>query len=160
MSNSKSINVLINSKNAISGNTQSATYFFDWSNALNRNKQYKLHFTYLGGANVYTGTKLPMVYLGINSNSYTTSTNGSPLTQYIGFLKPIVLVGSTNTVYLQAEDNTNLPIHLPNCPMTYTFTIEIRDNTGALWTDNAGTPAVPADYLLNLKFTEVEESSD
>lgn len=161
MSKSKSINVILNSLNKVSGNTQSTTYYFDWSSVLDRTKKYKMHFTYLGGQNTYTGTKLAMVYLGINSNSYTASnTNGASLTQCIGFLQPVVLVGSTNTCFLNAQDNTNLPVHFDSCPMSNQFTIEIRDNTGALWTDNAVTPLIPSDYILTLKFVEAEEMED
>lgn len=156
----KSINVFLNSTLAVSGNSQSATYYFDWSAVLDRKKKYKMHFTYLGGQNTYTGSKLALVYLGINSNSFAATGNGAPYTQCIGFLKPIVLVGSTNTVYLQCEDTTNLPVHFDSCPMNNTFTVEIRTNDGALWTDNAGTPAIPANYILTLKFTEVNEMEE
>jgi hypothetical protein len=84
---------------------------------------------------------------------------GSSYTQMIGFLKPIVLVGSTNTVYLQSEDNTNLPVFL-NCPQSNIFTVEIRDNDGALYLDNATVPVIPANYIMMLRFVEVEEEDD
>lgn len=159
----KSINVILNSKNVVSGDAQSATYYFDWSSCLDRNKKYKLHFTYLGGQNTYTGAKLALVYLGINTNSYNAGTSSNyGNTLCIGFLKPIVLVGASNTCYLQAEDNTNLPIHLDSCPMNNQFTVAIYTNANppVLWTDNAATPIKPADYVLTLKFTEVEEEED
>jgi hypothetical protein len=61
---------------------------------------------------------------------------------------------------LQAEDNTNLPTVL-TCPQSNNFTIEIRDNTGALWTDNASpTAAKPADYIMMLRFIEIEEDEE
>lgn len=152
-----SINVVLNSRNVISGNAQSATYGINWSAVLDRRKKYMMHFNYLGGQNVYTGSKLACVYFGIPTDTIMADNNtGSSYTQMIGFLKPIVLVGSTNTVYLQAEDNTNLPVFM-NCPQSNTFTVEIRDNLGALYTDNAGTPAIPADYVMMLRFIEVEE---
>lgn len=155
-----SVNVVLNSKNVISGDAQSATYGINWSSILKKDKKYQMHFTYLGGANVYTGTKLPCVYMNINTDTVSAgSTTNANYTQMIGFLKPIVLVGSTNTVYLQAEDNTNLPVFI-NCPQSNVFTIEIRDNSGALWTDNAGTPAIPTDYVMMLRFVELSEDED
>ena len=155
-----SINVVLNSKNVISGNAQSATYGINWSAVLDRRKKYQMHFTYLGGQNVYTGTKLACVYFGIPTDTIMGGNNtGSSYTQMIGFLKPIVLVGSTNTVYLQSEDNTNLPVFL-NCPQSNIFTITIRDNDGALYLDNAATPVIPADYIMMLRFVEVEEEDD
>ena len=152
----KSINVVLNSRNVISGNAQSATYGINWSSVLDKRKKYQMHFSYLGGQNVYTGSKLACVYFGIPTDTVMAdNTTYASHTEMIGFLKPIVLVGSTNTVYLQAEDNTNLPVFM-NCPHSNTFTVEIRDNLGALYTDNAGVPAIPADYVMMLRFIEVE----
>jgi hypothetical protein len=160
---SKSVNVIINSQNVVSGDAQYATYYFDWLSVLDRNKKYKMHWTYLGGQNTYTGSKLATVYLGINTNSYNAGASSNyGNTLCIGFLKPIVLVGASNLVYLQAEDNTNLPIHLDSCPLNNTFTVGIYTNAvpPALWTDNAATPIKPANYILTLKFIEVEEMED
>jgi hypothetical protein len=155
-----SINVVLNSKNVISGDAQSATYGISWSSILKKDKRYQMHFTYLGGQNVYTGSKLPLVYFNIPTDTVAAGNNtNANYTQIIGFLRPIVLVGSTNTVYLEAEDNTNLPTVL-TCPQSNIFTIEIRDNTGALWTDNAGSPAKPADYVMILRFIEIDEDEE
>lgn len=157
----KSVNVILNSYACQSGDAQQATYYFNWSAVLDKTKKYYMHWTYLGGANVFSGAsnKLPLVYITFNSNSYQIlSTNsGAPGTQCIGFLKPLILVGSTNTVIFQAEDNTNLPIFMDCPPQSNTFTVSIRDATGALYLDNAGTPAKPSNYILNLRFTEVDE---
>lgn len=155
----KSVNVILNSYSCLSGDAQQATYFFNWSAVLDKSKKYLLHWTYLGGQNTYTGlaNKLPMVFINFNSNSYLTTNSGASATQCIGFLKPIVLVGSSTTAYFQAEDNTNLPIYLESPPQSNTFTVTIRDATGALYTDNAATPAKPSNYILTLRFTEVDE---
>lgn len=155
-----SINVILNSKDIISGNTQSATYGINWSSVLDRRKKYQMHFTYLGGQNNYTGTKLACVYFGIPTDTVEAGANtNANYTQMIGFLKPIVLVGASNTVYLQAEDNTNVPVFM-NCPQSNTFTVEIRDNSNPaeLYLDNAG--AVPAHYIMMLRFVELEEEED
>ena len=150
----KQINVILNSKSKTSGTTNEATYFINWKSILDPKKKYFLHWTYLGGSNTYTGTKLALVYLNFNSNTFT---NNTQTLQCIGFLKPIVLVGASNTVYLQAEDNTNLPVYLNSMPMNNNLVVSIYDNSGTLWKDNAATPVVPTDYILTLKFTEVDE---
>lgn len=155
----KSVNIILNSYSCLSGDAQQATYYFNWSSVLDKNKKYRMHWTYLGGSNVYTGAsnKLPLVYLSFNSESYLTTNQGAMNTQCIGFLKPIVLVGSSNTAYFQAEDNTNLPIYFNTPPQSNTFQVTIRDATGALYLDNAGTPAKPSNYILTLRFIEIDE---
>lgn len=150
--------VIFNSKNLISGNTQSASYMVDWNAILKPNTQYLCHFTYIGGANVYTGTKLACVYVDFNSqNIYQnlSSANGASTSQMIGFLKPIVLVGSSNTCYLQSETITNEEFLLTNRPSNGMVNIRILDNSGLPFLDNAGTPAVPSDYVLTLHFREI-----
>lgn len=152
--------IVLNSNFAISGNTQSATYLVDWNAILKPNKKYYCHFTYLGGANVYTGTKLACVYIDFNNqNIYQnlSAQNGASTSQMIGFLKPIVLVGSSNTCYLQAETITNEQFLLNNRPSNNIINVRILDNTNNLFTDNAATPAIPAAYVLTLHFKEVEE---
>jgi hypothetical protein len=156
---SKSVSVILNSNNAISGNTQKAEYFIDWNSVLDKNKSYIMHYTYLGGQNTYTGSKLPCLYLSFNTNSYITSTTANTIrTQMIGFLKPIVLVGSEDSCYLQAEDNTNLPLYVEAGSMSPNFSVSIltSDNPPLPYTDNTiGTPAPPAQYVLSLRFTEI-----
>ena len=158
-----SIHVILNSQNKASGTNQQATYVIDWNAILKPNTPYKCHFTYLGGANVITGTKLALVYADFTGQEVyqnSSSNMGAQRSQMIGFLKPIVLVGSTSTCYLQAETNTNEEFKLNNRPMNNMITISIRDGTGALFSDNAGTPANPADYVLTLHFKEIYEHDD
>lgn len=151
MSYKKSINVVLNSNQATSGNTQQANYFVDWSAFLDPQKQYILHFVYMGEANNYTGSRLATISASFNTNMYT---NGTGSSQILGVLMPTVLAGASSTSFLQSLDNTNLPI-LMQCPLNPNFTISIYDNdaTPALWLDNAG--AVPGSYILVLRFTEV-----
>ena len=91
------------------------------------------------------------------SHQNSSTSNGANRSQILGFLKPIVLVGSTGTCYLQAETNTNEAIRLNNRPLNNFITISIYDQSGALFTDNAGVPANPADYVLSLHFSELKE---
>ena len=159
----KSSIVILNSNKCVSGNTQRAQYFVDWKAILDVNKKYYLHWTYLGGANVFTGTKLPCIYAEFLTTNFMNDPTGQSMlsgannTQMLGFLKPIVLAGSTNTVYFQAEDNTNLPIYLPTPPTNNIFNVSILDNNSAPYLDTATTPVAPAAYVLLLRFTEIEE---
>jgi len=148
---SKIINVVLNSNNALTGSTtQSANYFMNW------------------GA-ILEDTNLATVYANFNtSNKFnTSSTQSASSTTMLGFLKPIVLVGSTNTCYFQAEDNTNVPTYLSSRPQNNTFNISIFDNANppVLYKDNtptaAGPPATspqnPAAYIIVLSFRKVNE---
>jgi hypothetical protein len=154
---SKSVSVILNSNNAVSGDTQKANYYMNWSAILDNKKSYTMHWTYLGGANVYNGSKLPCVYLSFNTNSYMANSNGAPSTLMVGFLKPIVLVGSTGTVYFTAEDNTNLPLYIEANSMSPNFSVSILNtaNPPVPYTDNTSpTPINPASYVLSLRFIE------
>ena len=158
----KSVNVILNSKQRSTtvGDTQTANYFIDWKAILDVKKKYKLTWTYIGGSNIITGTKIPMVYVNFNINSYaaTYTMTSTPTTTCLGCLKPVQLTsGTANSAYLVAETNTNECIYLDCIPLSNFFNVSIYDNTGALFTDNAGTPAKPAEYILTLKFTELEE---
>jgi len=167
---SKIVNVVLNSNNAITGSTtQSANYFMNWGAILEDNTPYYLHFTYIGGNNYITGANLATVYANFNtSNKFnTSSTQSASSTTMLGFLKPIVLVGSTNTCYYQAEDNTNVPTYLSSRPQNNTFNISIFDNANppVLYKDNTPTavgppatsPQNPAAYIIVLSFRKVNE---
>jgi hypothetical protein len=161
--NSKIVNVVLNSNNAITGSTtQSANYFMNWGAILEDNTPYYLHFTYIGGKNIIDGTNLATVYANFNtSNKFnTSSTQSASSTTMLGFLKPIVFVGSSSSGYLQAEDNTNVPTYLSSRPQNNTFNISIFDNaaTPALYKDQTPTtPANPAAYIIVLSFRKVNE---
>ena len=169
----KVVNVVLNSNNKASGTNNQATYYMDWSAILKDNTPYYLHFTYIGGANTITGTKLALVYADFinTSNKLNSSTqNGASSTQFLGFLKPVVFVGSTNLDYLQAEDNTNVPTYLDTRPNNNRFTITINDNASppALFLDNTPTATGPpatqplpnANYVMVLSFREIEPNAD
>lgn len=156
----KSVNVILNSNNAIAGaDTRSLTYFIDWNAILDRKKKYNLHFVYMGGVNTYTGTRLPTIYATFNTENYQPSINGTVNTQMLGLLMPTVLAGASSTSFFQSLDNTNVPIYMETPPNNNTFNINILDNqaTPVGYLDNAGTPVPPAPYILILRFSEVEE---
>lgn len=162
MGKNKVVNVVLSSTNALSGNTQKANYFVNWGAILDDNKEYYLHFTYLGGTNTYLGTKLANLYVDFQTSNVTNNSSngvGAYPTTLLGFLKPIVLVGASNYCYLQAEDNTNVPTYLQGRPTNNNFSVSIFDNASnpTLFLDNATTPAIPAPYMLVLSFREVSE---
>ena len=156
----KVVQVILNTTNYISGSTNNnATYYVDWSAILKPNTPYNLHWTYMGGQNTYTGTKAAYVAINFNFEVYQASGTalGALTSNIIGFLKPIILTPGTNTVYLMADTATNEPVYMERRPLNNTFTVQILDANGALWLDNAATPAVPASWVLTLHFTEIKK---
>ena len=158
----KSFNVVLNSKKCVSGTTQRAYYYFNWTAVLDKNKQYKLEFTYLGAVNTCDGSKFPCLYIDFNMNTFynTSATNGATFSQYLGNLKPVLLNSTTNNIYFSADITSNPAVYLPTPPLNNNFSATITDNSGALFLDTAGTPANPGDYNLVLKFTEVDNDND
>lgn len=150
----KSVNVLLNSRNAIpytitAGNNVNSfstinlnnlSYYVNLRNILKQDKKYHMHWTYIGGENVLSSTttnnSVVLVSLDFNTNSVVSTSGGALHSQLIGFLKPIVLVGSSGTCYLQAEDNTNLPIYLENAPGNAIINVRISDQLGNPYIDD------------------------
>jgi len=159
MGKKKVVNVILNSNNKTSGTTQEAFYTVDWGAILKNNTPYDLHFTYLGGVNTITGTRIPTVYADFQTSNIQNgpTSYGAQTSQMLGFVMPTVLQGSTNTSYLQALDTTNVHTCLENRPMNNNFCIRIFDNAvpPVLFKDNATTPANPAPYILMLSFREM-----
>lgn len=143
----KIYNVVLNSNNKTSGTNSNANYYIDWSAVMPSGKYY-LHFNYMGSANTYVGNKNAQLLISGLSTHVHTSGQGAPTTQYIGMLKPIVLIaGSTNTALLFAEDNTSAPIYLENRPLNNNFNVQVLDNFGNPFTDNAIAGAGTASYV-------------
>jgi hypothetical protein len=161
MGREKIVNVILNSNNKTSGTTQKAFYTVDWGAILKNNTKYDLHFTYIGGVNTITGTRIATVYADFQTSNIQNSATsfGAQTSQMLGFIMPTVLQGSTNTSYLQALDTTNVHTCLENRPMNNNFCISIFDNASppALFLDNATTPVNPAPYILMLSFREMTE---
>lgn len=159
---SKTVNVVLNSNNKISGTNNNATYYIDWGSILKNNTPYKLHFTYMGGVNFFTAAmtnKIPLIYCDIQTSSnYMTSTTGAMSTQVLGYLKIQQIAPNVNGSYLTAEDNTNVPMYLESRPLNNTFTITINDNqaTPALFVDMSGN-SVPSNYVMVFSFTELTD---
>ena len=160
----KIVNVVLNSNNALSGSTTSnATYFVDWSAILDDRKPYRMHWTYVSQSNTITAaTKVAQVVVDFNTRAYLnrTSMMGAPNTQTIGCLRTFYVNGTIN--YLFADDNNNPPLYLDSRPQNSVFRVQILNNdaTPAAWTDNAGVPVAPGNYILTLSFQEIEEMSD
>lgn len=156
----KTTQVVLTTSNYISGSTNNnAKFSIDWNSVLKPYIPYKMHFTYLGGQNVYNGTKPAFVSIDFNTAVYQAGTSVSAInSNLIGFLAPVIIQPGSNTVYLQAQTNTNEPVYLERRPLNSIFNVRIVDIDGNLWTDNATTPAVPASWVLTLHFTEAEKS--
>lgn len=161
---SEIVNVYLNSNNKISGTNNEAVYNIDWSAILKNNTAYKLHFTYIGGVNLFTAAmtnKIPVVYADFQTSSNrTTSVNGAMTTQILGYLKIQQIAPNVNGSYLTAEDNTNVPMYLSSRPTNNRFTISIYDNQASpsLYLDTATpTAAPPANYIMVLSFQEISE---
>ena len=152
----KVVQVVLNTSNYIAGSTNNnANYNIDWSSILKPNIPYKMHFTYLGGQNVYNGTKPAFISVNFNFEVFEAKLAiGAINSNLIGFLAPVVIAPGSNTVYLQAQTNTNEPVYLERRPLNNNFNVKIVDIDGNLWLDNAATPVVPANWVLTLHFTE------
>lgn len=160
----KIVNVILNSNNAISGSTNNdATYNIDWGAILKPNKSYRLHWTYVGQSNTITAaSKVAQVQIDFQMEQYLnkSSTYGAPKSLTIGCLRTFYVNGVIN--YLFADDNNNPPIYLERRPYGNTFKVQVltNDATPALWLDNAVTPVVNGNYMLNLSFQEMEIGDD
>ena len=160
MSPKKTVNVILNSNNALSGSTNNnATYNVDWSAILKDGKSYELHFTYVGQTNVITNaSKLAQVAIDFNMENYLniSSTYGAPTTLHLGMLRSFYLNGTVN--YLFADDNNNPPVFMQTRPYNNTFRVQVltNDATPVGWKDNAGTPLVNGNYILTLCFVELD----
>lgn len=119
-------------------NTSDRTYYVDWTTILKPNIPYKLHWNFIAsGCNAFDNatirdTKLAMVYVDIPSakqyyNVYNK--NYSLNTTCLGFVMPTIFAGASTTAYLQALDNTNVPIYLYSRPNQNTFRVLINDNS-------------------------------
>ena len=158
-----SVNIVLNSNNALNGSTtQKATYFVDWRALLNPYKKYYCHFVYLGGLNEWDGTKIATIYANFNTKNIQPANGSTSSTQLMGVLMPVAIAhGANASVILQSLDNTNLPIYLETPPSNNNLVISIFDNaaTPEPYVDTASpTPAMPAAYVLTLRFTEVDDS--
>lgn len=157
----KVVQVLLNTTNYINGSTNNnATYNIDWGAILKHDTPYKLHWTYIGGQNIYNGTKPALVSINFNFDVYQASGTsvGAGTSNIIGFLKPIVITPASNTAFLTADTATNEPVYMQRRPLNNQFTVQILDVNGNLWTDNNASPAVPANWVLTLHFTEAERA--
>jgi hypothetical protein len=135
-----------------SGNN-SLSYIFDWS-VLPDKKAFKFSFIYIGCANTLQGTTIPIVELDIGqTNNYITIQNGCGAQQskYIGNLYPNSIGG---TSYLYSGDNL-LSTILPIRPNNTQLIVNIRNQDGGFWLDDAATPIPPAKYILTLNFEEI-----
>lgn len=115
------------------------TYYIDWSTILDNNKKYKLHFTFISAGNTLfdTGkikeTKIAQVFADLPTvNNYQNifNSNYAMNTTCLGFIMMTLIAPAANASgYLQALDNTNLPVYMYGRPTNNTFRIRLLDNS-------------------------------
>lgn len=152
----KTTQVVLTTSNYLPGSTNNdAKYLIDWSAILKPNTPYKVHFTYIGGLNTYTGNRQALVSFDFNTAVYQATSNvGAVNSNIVGFLTPVIVQPASQTVYLVAQTNTNEPVYMERRPLNTLFNVKIVDINGNLWVDNNATPAVPANWVLTIHFTE------
>jgi len=147
----KFITIKFNSNSKISGTNANANYYIDWSAILKDSRPYTLTWTYTAQQNVFTAaTKVASVYINIFANNYIANTYGAGITQHIGNLK-----NDNNT--LNADINSNMAVFLNSRPQDNNVNVQIltNDSPAIAWTDNAGVPVGPNNYILTLTFSEL-----
>ena len=151
----KSFKVIFNSNDKVAGSTNAnAQLYIDWSAILKNNQEYSMSWSYEGQANTFTeNTKIATVNINPFGNIFNASgtfINGAINSTNIG-----VLTQGNNGLY--GDINFNTPIHFNSRPNNNNVNIQIlnNDNPATLWTDNAGVPVGPNNYILILNFTEL-----
>lgn len=147
--------VVLNSVNGVGQFNTQKTYLFDWS--VFQSGKYLVSFSYIGKDDILKGTKLPLLYAQLGgSKVYTTGTTiASHPFAFLGALR-VGTLSNDGTTHLQAENQTNPPIFLDSRPSSQQFTVEIQDETGALFLDQ-GVPIGDINgYVLTLFFTLLE----
>lgn len=153
----KCIQIICHSTKALSGSTNNnATFNIDWGALLENNKPYYVSFTYQGGRNEYNGNKPASVQVNFSTNSFFPTAGVRALPEYsiLGLLHPFPIVPNNNVVQLYADTETNSPCYLEHRPISNMLNIKILSSYSVLWTDNATTPAVPANWTIFLTFKE------
>ena len=151
----KSFKVIFNSNDKVAGSTNAnAQFYIDWSAILKDNQEYSMSWSYEGQANTFTeNTKIATVNINLFGNIFNASgtfINGAINSTNIG-----VLIQNQGGLY--GDINFNTPIHFNSRPNNNNVNIQIlnNDNPGVEWTDSAGAPQPPNNYILILNFTEL-----
>jgi len=154
----KSFKVIFNSNYKIDGTNANANYYIDWSAILKDNQEYSMSWSYQGQDNIFTvDTKIATVNINLYANIFVTNSslasfvsNGAITSQNIG-----VLLQNQDALY--GDINFNTPIHFNSRPNNNNVNIQIlnNDNPATVWTDSAGAPQPPNNYILILNFTEL-----
>jgi len=151
MENKKSYNIVLNSQQNISSNTNSQVEFgFDWS--VIPKGSYDVHFTFVTNPMNLSTTDVAVININFGSSTVYTAGNliNAYTTNYVGIAKPYLI---STTSYLLSEDNTNPPIYLNNRPNNNIFNVTINNSTNnALFVPTTGSMA---NWILNLKFIPV-----
>lgn len=163
----KVIQLICNSQNAMSGSTTNdAKFFVDWNVLLEPDTPYHLHFTYLGGNNLYFDSTTGIgnaaflwsnfttkSYIVPNTSAFSSTSSGQPVSSgIIGLLFPQLIDRPTRTTFIQSTTYDNNEVWMERRPNCNIFNIKIIKTDYSLWTDSTG--AVPANWTLTLHFTK------
>lgn len=146
--NKKSYNIVFNSQNKISSTTSlsNCTFGMDWS--VIPHDQYEVHFTFVSKVMNLSTTDIALININLGSSTVFQASNkisAVPI-NFLGIAKPYLI---STTSYLLAEDNTNPPIYIHNCPTDNFVNIVINasDNT----TLYAPTTGSMTDWVLHMR---------
>lgn len=145
-------NVLLNSRNAVSGTTSLSNYYFNWGSVLPEGS-YLLRWGFTSSSVDTTVSKIAVISVNLGQSSVYTASSLSVSASTTNIIGSAIPNESATTSFLYGDSNTNNIIHLGNAPSVNEFTVEIRDLNGALWNDSAGL-AIP-EYLLALNFEKI-----
>lgn len=160
MKDPKTVSVICNVKNALPNSTNNNAFFMiDWNSILEPNTPYYVSFTWQGGLNVYDGSRPAMVRANFNQLCFRpiASNFNMSYSNVLGVLEPLVMRPNGSNVHLTATTDTNKPVYIENRPTNTIFNVQVTRSEFSLWTDNATTPAVPADWIMILHFRKAEK---
>lgn len=124
----KIYNIVLNSQNAISGTTQNANYFIDWSAVLPANKDFLVLFSYLGTNNHINGFDSPVVKTNFLNNDYLGGTGQTNNSQVLGMLQSNMTQGTFNFGNYRASVFDNPSHYINGRPINNNVNILINTN--------------------------------
>jgi len=148
-----SYNIILNSVNGVGSLNSNKVYYIDMNLLKPNDKPYEMSFSFISKVNNLASFSIPMVYLDLTQcNTYeANNTTGLSVSKYIGNLLPSQ-ISSSAFLYINSYDN--VPLYIDNLSIFNQLNVQIKTETGALWTDS-----VSADinsYVMNISLKPVK----
>lgn len=145
--------IILNSGNGIGSNTNSLSYFYDFSQI--QDGFYELTFSFVAGDNDIDPSKPAEIFVSFNTlRSYSCQDNNgiqsAVASGHLGLLYPVYL--SATNGYLRANMSDNTSTYLRR-PFINTFSVNILTTGGVPYTD--ANSANLAGYILVLSFKKI-----